>query len=276
MGDTPNPPLKGTLLRISGKRSDRMTLEQPWYQAFFGQDYLDVYGYQFTAERAALEADFVIKVLGLRPGDLVLDLCSGQGRHAVPLAEREMHVTALDMSFQYLEMAVAAARASGVQFATVHADMRNIPFSNRFDAVINMFSSFGYLESEAEDARVLASIQRALRPGGLVLLDLLNRDWVIANYKTEDSHSDPDGTLYLEHRRLDLETSRNHVSFTVVTPDGVRREVGGHHIRLYTLREVRGMLEEAGLVYEGVHGGYEDEPYGIETRRMIVVAMRPG
>jgi len=252
-----------------------MTLDLPWYQSFFGQDYLDVYGYQFTQERAGIEVDFVIRVLGLRAGNLVLDLCSGQGRHAVPLAERGMHVTALDMSFQYLEMAVAAARASGVQFETVHADMRNIPFNGRFDAVINMFSSFGYLESETEDARVLESVRRALRPGGTVLLDLLNRDWVIANYETEDSHRDSDGTLYLEHRRLDLETSRNHVSFTVVAPDGARREVGGHHIRLYTLREVRGMLEAAGLAYESVHGGYEDEPYGIETRRMIVIARRP-
>jgi SAM-dependent methyltransferase len=252
-----------------------MTLDQPWYQSFFGQDYLDVYGYQFTQERAAHEAGFVVKVLGLEPGDLVLDLCSGQGRHAVPLAARGMHVTALDMSFQYLEMAVAAARASGVQFETVHADMRSIPFSDRFDAVINMFSSFGYLESEAEDARVLEAVSRALKPGGGVLLDLLNRDWVIANYETEDSHAGDDGTLYLEHRRLDLETSRNHVSFTVVAPDGARREVGGHHIRLYTLREVRGMLDAAGLVYQSVHGGYDDEPYGIDTRRMIVIARRP-
>jgi SAM-dependent methyltransferase len=252
-----------------------MNSEEPWYQAFFGQDYLDVYGYQFTPERAATEAGFVIKVLGLKAGDQVLDLCSGQGRHSVLLAAADLHVTALDFSPQYLEMAEAAAKAAGVSIETVLADMRAIPFSEHFDAVINMFSSFGYLESEEEDARVLAAIRRALRPGGVALLDLLNRDWVIANYETEDSHADRDGTLYLEHRRLDLETSRNHVSFTVVSPDGARREVGGHHIRLYTLREVRGMLAEAGLVYEGVHGGYEDEPYSIGTRRMIVIARRP-
>ena len=252
-----------------------MSTGQPWYESFFGQDYLDVYGYQFTAERAGLEAGFAIKVLGLKPGDRVLDLCSGQGRHAVPLAAAGLHVTALDFSREYLDLASEAAKAAGVQIETVHADMRDIPFEDHFDAMINMFSSFGYLESEAEDARVLDAVRCSLRPGGVALLDLLNRDWVIANYETEDSHTDPDGTLYLEHRRLDLETSRNHVSFTVVSPDGTRREVDGHHIRLYTLREVRGMLAGAGLIYEGVHGGYEAEPYGIETRRMIVVARRP-
>jgi SAM-dependent methyltransferase len=253
-----------------------MMSQSPWYQSFFGPDYLEVYGYQFTLERAQREVEFVVKVLGLKPEERVLDLCSGQGRHAVPLAAMGMHVTALDMSFEYLELAVAAAREARVQFETVHADMRSIPFTGHFDAVINMFSSFGYLESEMEDARVLDAIFRALKPGGRVLLDLLNRDWVVAHYETEDRHTDPDGTLYLEHRRLDLETSRNHVSFTVVTPGGMRREVSGHHIRLYTLREVRGMLDEAGLVYKSVHGGYDNEPYGIDTRRMIVIAHRPG
>ena len=252
-----------------------MTKSEPWYESFFGQDYLDVYGSSFSQQRAEAEAGFVIRTLGLQPDDAVLDLCCGQGRHAVELAKHGCAVAALDLSTEYLGLADEAARSAGVLLETVHADMREIPFGDRFDAVINMFSSFGYLESEAEDARVLMAIRGALKPGGVALLDLLNRDWVVANYETEDSHTDADGTLYLEHRRLDLETSRNHVWFTVVAPDGGRREVDGHHIRLYTLREVRGMLDAAGLVYQGVHGGYEDEPYSIETRRMIVIARRP-
>jgi SAM-dependent methyltransferase len=252
-----------------------MADDRPWYESFFGADYLDVYDYQFTQERAETETAFAIRALGLQPREQVLDLCCGQGRHAVLLAKHGCEVTALDLSAEYLELAQAAARDAGVDIETVHADMREIPFSGRFDAVVNMFSSFGYLESEAEDARVLTAIVRALKPGGRVLLDLLNRDWVIANYETEDSHRGEDGTLYLEHRRFDLETSRNHVSFTVVSPDGQRREVGGHHIRLYTLREMRGALEAAGLSYEGVQGGFQGEPYGIDTRRMIIVARRP-
>lgn len=252
-----------------------MTLERPWYESFFGRDYLDVYGDSFTPERAEREAAFAVRALNLTPGQRVLDLCCGQGRHALPLARQGCRVTALDLSAVYLALAKQAAREAGVKLETVRADMRQIPFTARFDAVINMFSSFGYLETEQEDARVLDAIARALKPGGRALLDLLNRDWVVANYETEDSHTGADGTLYLEHRYLDLETSRNHVTFTVVAPDGSRRDVIGHHIRLYTLREVRGMLDAAGLSYEGVYGGYDGEPYSIGTRRMIVVARRP-
>jgi SAM-dependent methyltransferase len=187
-----------------------------------------------------------------------------------------LDVVALDLAESYLRLAEAAAKERNVSIETVHADMREIPYEDHFDAIVNMFSSFGYLESEAEDARVLDSIRRALKPGGRVLLDLLNRDWVVANYIQNDWHRDEDGTVYLEHREFDLPTSRNHVTFTAITPDGKVREIVGHHIRLYTLREVRGMLEAAGLAYDGVHGGFEDEPYSIDTRRMIVVARRPG
>jgi SAM-dependent methyltransferase len=251
-----------------------MSQEPAWYESFFGQDYLDVYGYQFTDERARKEAAFAARALDLQPGERVLDLCCGQGRHAVLLAAMGLDVTGLDLSKQYLRLTEAAAREHNVTLHTVHADMREIPFESHFDAIVNMFSSFGYLESEAEDAKVLDSISRALKPGGRALLDLLNRDWVVDNYVQNDWHRDGDGTLYLEHRELDLLTSRNHVTFTAISPDGTQREIGGHHIRLYTLREVSGMLEAAGLAFESVYGGFDGEPYGIETRRMIVVVRR--
>jgi cyclopropane fatty-acyl-phospholipid synthase-like methyltransferase len=253
-----------------------MSQEPAWYESFFGQDYLDVYGYQFTEERARKETTFAAKALELKAGERVLDLCCGQGRHAVILAEMGMQVTGLDLSEHYLQLTEAAAQERGVEVATVKADMRAIPSDSPFDAIVNMFSSFGYLESEEEDAKVMTSVFGALKPGGRVLFDLLNRDWVVSNYIQNDWHSDAGGTLYLEHRELDLLTSRNHVTFTAVSSDGTRRELGGHHIRLYTLREAAGMLEAAGLSFEAVYGGFDDEAYGIGTRRMIIAARRPG
>jgi SAM-dependent methyltransferase len=250
--------------------------EQPaWYESFFGQDYLDVYDFQFTEDRASKETAFAVKALNLQRGERVLDLCCGQGRHAVLLAGVGLDVTGLDLSEHYLRLTEAAARDNGLQLNTVHDDLREIPEHAPFDAIVNMFSSFGYLESEAEDAKVLQSIRRALRPGGRVLLDLLNRDWVVDNYIQNDWHRGDDGTLYLEHRELNLLTSRNHVTFTAIRPDGSHQEIVGHHIRLYTLREAAGMIEAAGLAFEAVYGGFDSEPYGIGTRRMIIVARRP-
>jgi SAM-dependent methyltransferase len=234
-----------------------------------------VYAYQFNEQRARQEAGFVLSALDLKAGQHVLDLCCGQGRHAVKLAAAGCAVTGLDLSQKYLDLAQAGARDAGVELETVRADMREIPFEGRFDAVVNMFSSFGYLESEAEDAKVLSAVERALKPGGRLLIDLLNREWVIANYEEKDWHEGADGTLYLERRHFDLESSRNHVTFTVITPDGDQREIGGHHIRLYTLREIRGLLSSAGLNFERAYGGFEGEDYSIGSRRMIIIACKP-
>ena len=191
------------------------------------------------------------------------------------LAERGFRVTALDLSQPYLDAAVAEAKRRGVALETVRADMRTPGFDGSFDAVINMFSSFGYLESEADDAKVLRGVATALRPGGRALFDLINREWVVRNQVADESHPAADGVVHQEHRELDLVTSRNHVTFVAVASDGSRRDLDGHHIRLYTLTEMIGMLQGAGLRFERAYGGFDGEAYGVETRRMIVVATKP-
>jgi ubiquinone/menaquinone biosynthesis C-methylase UbiE len=243
-----------------------------WYVDFFRNDYLNVYGHMFTEERAQKEAGFVARALELKPGDSVLDLCCGQGRHSVQLAKLGLRVTGLDLNRDYVELASAAAKASKVALETVAADMRAIPFENKFEAIVNMYSSFGYLESEAEDLKVLESAARALKAGGRLLLDMLNREWAVANYIQNDWHSGADGTLYVERRELDLATSRMHVHFIVVEPNGRRRESIGHIIRLYTLTEMTRLLERVGLGVKAVFGGFDGEEYAISTRRMIIVA----
>ncbi len=250
------------------------TRNSSWYVDFFRDDYLNVYGHTFTEERAEKEAAFVASALGLMPGARVLDLCCGQGRHAVRLAKRGFRVTGLDLNRDYLELARRAAEAGNVALETVPADMRAIPFESRFDAIINMYSSFGYLESEAEDFKVLESVAKALSPSGRLLLDMLNREWAVANYIQNDWHSGTDGTLYVERRDLDLATSRMHVRFIVIDPNGGRRESVGHIIRLYTLTEMARLLERVGLGMTTVFGGFDGEPYAIDTRRMIIEACK--
>ena len=137
-----------------------------------------------------------------------------------------------------------------------------------------MYSSFGYLESEAEDLKVLQSAAKALKAGGALLLDMLNREWAIDNYIPNDWHTGADGTLYVERRDLDLATSRMHVHFIVVDPKGGRRESIGHNIRLYTLTEMTRLLEGVGFQVTAVFGGFEREVYSIGTRRMIVIARK--
>src|SRR5438046_8418504 len=193
-------------------------VHSPWYRRLFGDNYLDVYGQQLSAEGAEHEASFVERALALKAGESLLDLCCGPGRHALLLARGGLRVPARDLSQPYLDAAAAEAQRRGIEIETVRADMRAPGFDGRFDAVINMFSSFGYLESEAEDAKVLRGVAAALRPGGRALFDLINREWVIRNQVADESRTGADEMVYLEHRELDVVTSRNHVPLSAVAP----------------------------------------------------------
>jgi len=250
-------------------------LEIPGYMEFFGDDYLGAYRETISPENAVVEAAFVQQVLGLSSSEEVLDLCCGHGRHAVLLAKAGLTMTGLDLSTQYLEQAALNATAAGVELELVCSDMRQVPFEERFDAVINLFTSFGYLDSDAKDLKALHQVSKALKPGGKFLIDLINRDWVVANNLVDERRVDPNGTVYQEHRELDLERGRIQNSFIVTTSDGSMRHSDGLTIRLYTLAEITGMLAEAGLTFQSVYGGYDSEPYDVGTRRMIVVAEKP-
>ena len=247
--------------------------DREWYRSFFGKDYLDVYGHLLTEADSQAEAEFVISALDLEPGDRVLDLCCGTGRHAVPLAQAGLEVTGLDMSEEYLAKARSAACGAGVKVRFAGGDMREIPFRGEFDAVVNMFTAFGYFDDDADDQRVIDGAAAALRPGGRLLLDLLSRDWVAANYIRSESREGPDGTIYQERRDFDAVAGRNHVEFTITSPEGAQRKVS-HHIRLYVASEVSRMLDRAGLTLERSYGGFDGSLLSVETRRMILVARK--
>lgn len=250
---------------------------EAWYARFFKRDYLHFYGRTLSAERTDHETQFAIRALSLKPGHSVLDLCCGQGRHSIALANTGINVTGVDLSEEMLDIARETSQHMATHPDFIQADMRKLPqtLNGKFDAAINMFSSFGYLESEADDQAVLHQIANALKPGGQMMLDLLNREWVIRYNEPFEWQIKDDGTIILEHRKLDLRASINHLTFTEVGPDGSRSTPSELHMRLYTLTEMDKMLATAKLQLTSVAGGFNGEDYSVDTRRMILVARKP-
>lgn len=126
---------------------------------------------------APAEAAAVWRTLGLKPGARLLDLACGTGRHAVLLARRGAFVVGVDKTEAYLKEARANARGlSNCLFA--RGDMRRLPFKGEFDAAINLWTSFGYFAKPSDDLEALKGVARALKPGGLFLIDLIDFAWV--------------------------------------------------------------------------------------------------
>ncbi len=248
-----------------------------WYEEFFGEDYLrfHLHGGEGVEEHTVPQCDFVVSALELQPGARVLDLCCGQGRHSIALARRGFQVTGLDLSQYLLDLAERGADEVGVAVEFVRRDMRDLPWENEFDAVINLFTSFGYLESDEEDQRVLHGVQKALRPGGRLLIDHHNRERSSAFFGGGRQYwAEHEGHLILDNHDWDVLRSRVTMTRTIVAPDGSRRETG-FVLRIYSHSEMMGMFQRAGLEWGRSYGGYDGSDYGPDSRLMVVVACKP-
>jgi SAM-dependent methyltransferase len=253
-----------------------MVKRRPWYETLFARDYYDYYytgGPRgvLTREQDEAQVDFIERALELPAGARVLDLCCGHGRHAVRLAQRGYRVTGLDLSAYHIRLAKQAARAAGVQVEWLRADMRQVPGRNRFDAVINCFTAFGYFDEQSEDQRVLDGVARALRPGGRFFIDVLHHDGLMARFRESEANERPDGALVIERRKYDTRTGRVTVNMAYIDKDGSRREAY-HSVRLYTYPEFATMLSEAGLRIVGSWGNWDGSDLSMHSPRMIVLA----
>jgi len=167
-------------------------------EGMFDEDYLYFYAGLLDA-RGDAEAELIWRLLEVEPGMEVLDLACGHGRIANALAARGCRVTGLDATPLFLERARRDATARGVAVAYVEGDMRGLPWTCRFDRVINWFSSFGYF-NDAGNRRVLTEVARVLKPGGRFALEMNDRDGVIRRFQPA-SVDERDGDLLIDRRR---------------------------------------------------------------------------
>lgn len=243
-----------------------------WQEFFSHPQFLRFSTAILTPERTALEVAAIKEWLGLEPGNAVLDLGCGHGRIAVPLAAAGCRVTGLDGNGTLLERAAGNAARAGVELSLIHRDMRDMTAVPRgFDAVINVSTAFGYTDSPEGDLATLASVHAALRPGGLFLMDLENRD---AKIRTARSASfEMAGVTIQCQREFDVLTGRWREAMSW-TENGITDSTA-YSIRLYSATEMTDMFRRAGLKLVRACGWFDGTEYDIDSRRMILLARRP-
>ena len=249
------------------------TADPDWFEGFFDSDYLQFAADRHPPEMTAAEVDCLVERLGLGEGARVLDLACGHGRHSVELARRGCRVTGVDLSEPSLRLAAARAAEAGVEVRFERADMRRIRFEAEFDAVINMFTAFGYFEDD-ENRLVLERVAEALVPGGGFLIEIVNPVAVFARFEARGWHALTDGTIMLEERVYDAPRGRFETCWTYVR-DGERRERRFSH-RAYTAPELAAMASAAGLHVDHLWGGLDGSELEMGSRRIVMLARKPG
>lgn len=239
------------------------------FDELFDDDYLYFYKNTHSEEFSEAATEKVWKLLELEPGRSILDLACGTGRIANRLAQRGCHVTGLDRSSRFLELARADAASRGVEVEYVRGDMRRIPWRNRFDRVLNWFTSFGYFD-DAENRQVLVEAHAALRVGGLFLVETLHRDRLLKGFHP-DGVIERDANYMIDRHRYELLADRLIDERIIVRDQRVRRMQ--FFVRCFTFVELRDWLLQAG--FAEVRGCQPDgEPLTLESPRMIWIARK--
>ncbi len=251
-----------------------MDVSADWYDGFFENDWLEQIALGIPDEQTAEQVEFLVEKVGLEKGARVLDLACGHGRIALELARRGYRVTGLDLSPRSLQLAREAAERDGLEIEWVEADMRDIPAGAEFDAVVNVFTAFGYFEEEGENQRVLDGVARALTVGGGFLIDVINLLGLVRRYRERWFEEREGGAVQLDEHEFDFLRGRNSARWTFLYPDGRRSELL-HSVRTYTPHELASMLERAGLAVEEAWGGWDGSELSFESRRLIMLARKP-
>ena len=244
---------------------------------FSVDDYMYFYSDYLTSERSDMETALAVSLLEMHQPMRVLDLACGFGRIANRLALLGHRVTGIEYQAGFLEIAQADAernellrprRGGWVEFE--QGDMRAVDFEAQFDRVIMMFNSFGYFPDE-ENLLVLRNVARALKPGGKVGFDIASRDGVLNDFHPHYV-SEKDDSLMINRFSFDVLTGRLR-NDRIVIRDGQRRD-RPFSIRLYSVTEMRDLLDKAGLALEAVYAEWDATPLDMGSPSMVVVASK--
>jgi D-alanine-D-alanine ligase len=258
----------------------RIKVTQDWWKFIFDEIYLKTDARSVCNDTLTRqEVNFLEQYLAPSKDDFILDLCGGQGRHALELTRRGYRkITVLDFSHFLLNLGKCAARQEGLTTGFVRGDAREIALSSSsFHFILIMASSFGYFVDEKENKKIIDEVFRLLRPGGILLLDLPNRDFVLQNFKANSSHQvDEDITVT---RRRELNDDVIYSEESVHSKKHGSLSVKSYCMRLYSSEKIKQLLASKKFSRVTVKKDFmsraDQGDFGSMTNRVIVTARKP-
>lgn len=230
-----------------------------WFEEWFGEEYLRLYPHRDDTE-AERAVTLILRAVPFESGWRVLDVACGAGRHARAFEAAGARCTGLDLSQPLLRLARQVSKAP-----LVRADMRQLPIRpGSMDLTVNLFTSFGYFDHDAEHTAALEEMIGTVRPGGWFVIDFLNPASVRRQLVPEET---------LQVSGSTIKVSRS------VSPDGryvcksIRAGAGRNfreRVRLFEPQQMAAMLEAAGVRVGYRFGDYDASPLAPESPRTIL------
>ncbi len=256
-------------------------VDPAWWETLFDEVYL-ITDAPFVCNPGLTkhEVTVVEQALQLHPSDRILDLCGGQGRHALEFARRGFcHLTVLDYAPFLLQHGQDEAAATKLDVGFCRGDARHLPLRDTcVDVVLLMANSFGYFSEAMDDRMLLAEVSRVLPTGGRFLLDLTDYDHVVKHFHPESWYEATDDIVVCWKRELIDDVMRVR-EMVLSKKQGLLRD-RTYAERLYRPETLCNLLLAAGFVEPEVrsnafvHNPEEGTDYGLATHRMLVTVTR--
>lgn len=221
-------------------------------------------------------AEKISSLMGMKPGDRVLDLACGFGRHSLALARMGYAVTGVDLNPDFISEASSRSGELDLDARFICRDMREFIEPEGFSHIILMYNSFGYFEDPGDDARVLSNCFRSLRSGGKLLLQATPREYIQAVRPFGSCswrHEEEDGTVRLEETQTSHDWTWNTTRWTVIS--GGEKHEYTYGMRLYDSEELQTMLASLGFTSISLFSGLGGEPYERGKGPLTVMAIKP-
>jgi SAM-dependent methyltransferase len=249
-----------------------MKKSTPWYeQEDFWATVEPILFSERRIQNAPIEVDKMIMLLGLEPGMKILDQCCGVGRHILEFARRGFQATGVDIYQPYLDRAEKIARTEKLKVKLLHGDMRTFCEPNKYDVVLNYFTSFGFFDDPKDDVKVALNAYKSLRKGGVYTLDMMSKEILAKSFRERDWRED-EGLIVLEERKILGNWSQVENRWMVL--QGNQRKELHLTLRLYSAVELSLLLTNCGFQRIEVFGDLDGIPYDDKARRLIVAAWK--
>lgn len=240
-----------------------------WFRKWFSNKYyLELYRHRDDKEATDL-INLIQRSVPLSSGAKVLDVCCGAGRHSIEFAKRGFDVTGFDLSGYLIGEAKKSKKnlnEKNVKVKFLIKDMRNFNFRSSFELALNIFSSFGYFETDEENFSVFKNVKSSLNKKGYFVFDFLN-EAVLRNNLVKKDFMIISGKKVYQERRIE-----NNFVYKDISLGG---NVFTERIRLYSCAEIRAELEKTGFNVRKVYGDYFGNKFLLnKSNRFILIAQK--
>lgn len=245
-----------------------MPKRKEWFGEWFDSPYYHVLYKHRDYEEAQAFIDNLSAYLNLSPNHKVLDLACGKGRHSIYLNRKGLDVVGLDLSEQ--SIAYANQFANEKLHFEVH-DMREFFAEEEFDFILNLFTSFGYFETKDEHLLAIQSVAKALKPGGVLVLDFLN-PYTVINHLIPEEIKVIDGIEF--HITKDI-SGKDYIIKNISFEDKGKSHHYQEKVKALRRTDFMEYFEKSELTVEHIMGNYDLEPYNAEkSDRMIFIVKK--